>query len=136
LKKVVLDTNILLVSVSRKSKLYWIFKKLQEEAYSLCVTTEILAEYAEILERHMGAKVSENVMNTLENLPNIEYITAYYKFQLLNDEDDDKFVDCAIAANASYIVSHDSDFKVLSTIDFPKVKVIDTDAFAKDLANT
>jgi len=136
LKKIVLDTNILLVSVSRKSKLYWIFKKLQEEAYSLCLTTEILAEYAEILERHMGAQVSENIMNTLENLPNIEYITTYYKFRLLKDEDDDKFVDCAIAANASYIVSHDSDFKILAKIDFPKVRVVDTDTFAKDLANS
>ena len=83
----------------------------------------------------MGVAASEAVMGLIENLPNVEYITTYYRFQLLKDEDDDKFVDCAIAANASYIVSHDSDFKVLKTIDFPKVRVIDTQAFAKDLAD-
>ena len=135
MKKVVLDTNVLLVSISDRSALHWILQKLLNNQYTLCVTTEILAEYAEIIERHMGVAASEAVMGLIENLPNVEYITTYYRFQLLKDEDDDKFVDCAIAANASYIVSHDSDFKVLKTIDFPKVRVIDTQAFAKDLAD-
>ena len=133
MRKIVLDTNILLVSVSRKSSLYWIFSELQYGTYTLCVTTDILTEYAEILERHMGRKVSEDVLSTIENLPNVEFITTYYKFRLLKDEDDDKFVDCAIAANASFIVSHDSDFRILSSIDFPKVEVIDTQTFKQIL---
>jgi putative PIN family toxin of toxin-antitoxin system len=131
-KKVVIDTNVLLVSVSEKSKLHWIFRKLIDKEYTLCVTTDILYEYAEILEQHMGSEVSESVLGVLENLDNVEYITRYYRFRLLKDEDDDKFVDCAIAANASYIVSHDKDFNILSQIDFPKVIVIDTNAFKAD----
>jgi putative PIN family toxin of toxin-antitoxin system len=131
-KKVVIDTNVLLVSVSEKSKLHWIFRKLIDKEYTLCVTTDILDEYAEILEQHMGSEVSESVLGVLENLDNVEYITRYYRFRLLKDEDDDKFVDCAIAANASYIVSHDKDFNILSQIDFPKVIVIDTNAFKAD----
>jgi putative PIN family toxin of toxin-antitoxin system len=130
---VVLDTNVLLVSISEKSKLHWVFEALLFQNYTLCITTDILTEYAEIIERHMGSEVSESIMGVLENLPNITLITAYYKFQLLNDEDDNKFVDCAIAANADFIVSHDSDFKILKNIAFPKVKVIDTDAFKKQL---
>lgn len=51
----------------------------------------------------------------------------------MKDEDDNKFVDCAIASNASYIVSHDKDFRLLASIDFPKVIVIDTDSFKEDL---
>lgn len=97
------------------------------------MTTDILAEYAEIIEQHMGHETSESVLGAINNLSNIEYITNYFKFQLLRDEDDDKFVDCAIAANAIYIVSHDKDFKVLQEIDFPKVRVIDTDEFQNDL---
>jgi putative PIN family toxin of toxin-antitoxin system len=131
-KNVVIDTNVLLVSVSEKSKLHWIFRKLIDKEYTLCVTTDILDEYAEILEQHMGSEVSESVLGVLENLDNVEYITRYYRFRLLKDEDDDKFVDCAIAANASYIVSHDKDFNILSQIDFPKVIVIDTNAFKAD----
>ena len=133
MKKVVIDTNVLLVSISDKSKLHWVFEKLLTQQYTLCVTTDILAEYAEIIERHMGSEISESVLGTIDNLPNIERITTYYRFQLLKDEDDDKFVDCAIAANASYIVSHDKDFKILKSIDFPKVTVIDTTVFKYDL---
>ncbi|MCB0650479.1 MAG: putative toxin-antitoxin system toxin component, PIN family [Saprospiraceae bacterium] len=133
MKKVVLDTNVLLVSISERSKLHWIFKKLIDKEYTLCITTDILSEYSEIIERHMGADISESVMGVFDNLRNIEFVTKYFQFRLLKDEDDDKFVDCAIAANADYIVSHDKDFNVLKTISFPKVKVINTEAFKKDL---
>ncbi len=127
--KVVLDTNILLVSVSQKSPLHWIFTALKRGDFVLCVTTEILNEYTEILERHMGARVSENVMGALENLPNVAKVTTWYRFHLLLDSDDNKFVDCAIACNAHFIVSHDRDFNVLSKIPFPKVDVIDIPTF-------
>lgn len=131
--RVVLDTNILLVSVSQKSDLHWIFAALKRREYTLCVTTEILNEYAEILEQHMGSTVSENVLGALENLPNVEKITTWYRFNLLKDLDDNKFVDCAIACNAHFIVTHDNDFKILATIPFPKVDSIDTKEFKRHL---
>ncbi|MEL6864355.1 MAG: hypothetical protein AAFP19_08050 [Bacteroidota bacterium] len=43
-------------------------------------------------------------------------------------------LDCAIAANASYIVSHDKDFSILKKIEFPKVIVINTYQFKEDMA--
>ncbi len=130
MKKVVLDTNVLLVAISDRSKLHWVFESLINNAYMICVSTDILAEYAEIIGQKMGGLVSESVLATIENLPNVELITAYYHFGLLTDEDDNKFVDCAIAANASFIVSHDKDFDILKNIPFPTVNVIDT-TFAK-----
>jgi uncharacterized protein len=129
LKKIVLDTNVLLVSISSKSKLHWIFKNLLQGNYILSVTTDILAEYAEIIELHMGTLASENALGVLENLPNVEFITNYYKFNLLKDEDDNKFVDCYISANADFIVTHDSDFNLLKNIDFPKVSIINSTEF-------
>jgi len=77
----------------------------------------------------MGVLASADALGVIENLPNVERITSYYKFGLLNDDDDNKFVDCAIACNASFIVSHDKDFNILKKIDFPKVIVIDTEQF-------
>ena len=124
---------MLLVSISERSKLHWVFRSLTEGKYDLCVTTGILSEYAEIIDQHMGHEVSESTLGTIENLRNVHFITKYYKFQLLRDEDDDKFVDCAIAGNASFIVSHDKDFNILKSIDFPKVKVLDTTKFKKRL---
>ncbi|MBX2927658.1 MAG: putative toxin-antitoxin system toxin component, PIN family [Saprospiraceae bacterium] len=131
--KIVLDTNVLLVSISQRSKLHWIFDGILQGRYILCVTTEILSEYAEIIEQHMGSSASEATLGALENLPNVEWINIYYQFHLLQDEDDNKFVDCAIAANADYIVIHDKDFRPLSRISFPEVNVVDTDSFQKIL---
>lgn len=59
-----------------------------------------------------------------------------YAFHLIKaDEDDNKFVDCAIVANAKYIVSNDRHFDVLREISFPKVDVIKINQFLLDLQN-
>ena len=48
-------------------------------------------------------------------------------------KDDDKFVDCAIAANADYIVSEDSHFNALKKIPFPLLTVLTLDEFKETL---
>ncbi|MCB1159912.1 MAG: hypothetical protein KDK45_20600 [Leptospiraceae bacterium] len=74
-------------------------------------------------------------MKTLENLPNVEFITTYYKWNLIKEDyDDNKFVDCAIASNANYLVFQDKHFNVLKQIDFPKIHLISIDKF-KNLLN-
>jgi predicted nucleic acid-binding protein len=57
-------------------------------------------------------------------------ITPYYHFNLIpNDPDDNKFVDCAIAGNAKYIVTNDHHYDVLRNTSFPHVDVISLDDF-------
>jgi len=129
--RVVIDTNIILVSLSRKSPNNWIFQRLIDEDFEICVTTEILLEYYEIVSQKMSIRAAEGMMRLFDNLENVVYITTYFEFRLLKDPDDNKFVDCSIAADARYIVSHDKDFKVLKTIDFPKVEVIGIEEFKK-----
>ncbi len=60
--KVVLDTNILMVSVSIKSKYYWVFEAFLKKEYDLCVTTDILMEYEEIIAIHMGKEVAYTIL--------------------------------------------------------------------------
>ena len=61
-------------------------------------------------------------------------IIAYYHFGLIEaDADDNKFVDCAIAADAEYIVTNDTHFNILKHIDWPKLNVIAIKEFAKQL---
>jgi len=45
---IVLDTNILLVAISRRSQFHAIFEAFEKEQYNLCVTTDILLEYEEV----------------------------------------------------------------------------------------
>ena len=133
--RIVLDTNILLVCISSQSDFRWIFDSLLDEDFTLCVTTDILIEYEEILSRHMGHELASTILQIIENAPNVSFITRYFSWNLIKtDPDDNKFVDCAIAGNANYVVSHDKHFKVLETIDFPKVKVIDAEQLKKELS--
>ena len=133
-QKVVLDTNIILVSLYNKSPYHWVFEKLQNEEFILCVTTEIILEYSEIIGNNMGKAYIEIFENFLDGLTNIQFLKTYYQFNLLEDPDNNKFVDCAVAANASYLVSHDKDFKKLAQIDFPKVEVINISEFKRRLS--
>ncbi len=128
--KIVLDTNVLLVSISSKSLYRPIFEAFISEKFELCVTTDILFEYEEIIKKHMGETISDIIMQIIENAPNVSWITKYYKWNLVkNDPDDNKFVDCAIACNAKYLVSNDKHFNVLQQIEFPKVTVLKANEF-------
>ena len=123
MRRIVLDTNVLLVAIPRRSSFRWIYDLLLAERFTLCVTTEILTEYAEIIAQKNSQVVSEGLLEILLELPNVLRVTPYYRFNLLRDPDDNKFVDCAIAANAHLLVTHDCDFDVLHQLDFPKLAV-------------
>ena len=134
MKNIVLDTNCLLASLSRNQEEYIIWKSLQEGRFNLCVTNEILDEYVEVLQRNISPTIAENVMFLLLNLDNLIFVDTYFKFNLITaDPDDNKFVDCAIAANAEYIVTNDKHFKELEIVDFPRVKHISIDEFVTRL---
>ena len=64
------------------------------------------------------------VIEAITNAPNVERINPSFRFNLItSDPDDNKFVDCAITAGATYIVSNDRHFDELQKYDFPKVAV-------------
>ena len=122
---VVLDTNCLIASLSKRGNYFKVWKDLQAGKYILCVSNEILEEYEEIIAQKVNPRIAANVIQTLINSPFVRLIDTYFRFNLIEtDKDDNKFVDCAIAANASFIVSEDSHFRVLKDIPFPQVNVI------------
>jgi putative PIN family toxin of toxin-antitoxin system len=133
--KVVLDTNSLLVSIPQRSEFRPIFDALINGQIKLLVTTEILNEYAEVLERKMSPVVSFNVLELISQLENVEHVEVYYRWHLINrDVDDNKFVDCAVSGNARFIVTDDRHFRVLRDIPFPSVEVMRTEAFVQHLS--
>jgi uncharacterized protein len=128
--KIILDTNVLLVSISSKSPYHWIFEKLINGAFELGITSEILMEYEEIIGRKYNVTVAKDVVRTLLALPNVQQVTVYYKWNLIKtDTDDNKFVDCAVSYNANGIVTQDKHFNILKVIDFPKINIISIDEF-------
>ena len=120
--KLVIDTNIFIAIIGRKSPFRWIFDCIIQGKIRLCVSNEILFEYREILAQKTNEEVAENVIEFLSISPFVEKTEIYFNFQLISqDSDDNKFVDCAIAANATCLVSNDKHFQVLKTTDFPKI---------------
>ena len=130
MRRVVLDTNCLLISLSRRGAYYTVWKEFFSEKYILCYTNEILSEYEEILSQKMGGDIAGNVIKAIIYRKNTVRLDVHFRFNLIQaDPDYNKFVDCAIAANASFIVSQDHHFDVLHAIDFPKVELIGIDEF-------
>ncbi len=131
---IVLDTNCLLMSLSRRSPYYPVWRDFVEGKYTLCVTNDILVEYEEILTDKVGAEIASNVITAILDLPNTKMIQVYYHLRLITaDPDDDKFVDCAFKANARYIVTQDHHYDVLKQTPFPFIDVVGIDEFIEVL---
>lgn len=131
---IVLDTNSLIMSIAPKSPYRSAWQAFLGGDYNLCISNEIMEEYAEVLARNISPRVSEAIVYTILTRPNVIRKDPHYSFGLIEaDKDDNKFVDCAIAANAKCIVTEDNHFNVLKTIPFPKVEVIGIDEFKQYL---
>lgn len=90
----------------------------------LCVSSEILNEYEEIISTHSSAVLAHSVVQALLNRSNVIRVVPTYFFNLIeSDPDDNKFVDCAICGSAELIVTNDAHFNVLKKINFPVVDV-------------
>ena len=132
--KIVLDTNCLLVSISKYGQAYPVWRGFLDGRYTLCVSTEILEEYEEIIGRMTTPEIARNVVGVILKRKNVVRIDPYYHWQLITiDPDDNKFVDCAFAAGAAFIVSDDSHFDVLREISFPRLLVLKLKDFIESL---
>ena len=135
--RIVLDTNCLIAALSRNSEFYPVWKNFQQGSYILCVTNEILEEYQEIIAQKTSEVVAENVINLLLKSENVMFVDSYFRLQLIeSDVDDNKFVDCAFAADATYIVSDDKHFDILANISFPQILVLKLKEFLNRLNKT
>ena len=133
---VVLDTNCLLQSLSQRSQYYKVWEDFVMGRYVLCVSNEILEEYEEIISSHMSSLAARIAVETILRANNVVRVDAQFRFNLITaDIDDNKFVDCAIIANADYIVSEDSHFNVLKSIPFPRVEVKRLREFYEELCD-
>ena len=92
-------------------------------------------EYQEIIEQQTTTQIAENVILLIMNSINVKYVDPHFRLQLItSDPDDNKFVDCAIASGADYIVSEDSHFDILARTPFPMFNVLTMDEFLQKLS--
>jgi putative PIN family toxin of toxin-antitoxin system len=130
--KVVIDTNVLLRSIPKISPFRPIFTHIISGQIQVCVSESILQEYLEVISSKTSDSIGKNVIELFLSLQNVNLIEVYFQWGLIiQDWDDNKFVDCAIASNADLIVTDDKHFDVLSQSIFPKVLCIDSESFLR-----
>lgn len=134
--RVVLDTNSLLVSISKNSRYRPIFDAFLSGRIKLLISNDIINEYTEKLEEKTNHIIADNIASLLMRSPDVERIDIYFKWIIIHrDGDDNKFVDCAINGQADFLVTDDKHFNVLKSINFPFVKVLRTAEFLEKILN-
>lgn len=132
--KVVLDTNALLRCISRRSNFASVLTRLYTGEYQLYVSTEILLEYEEKILEIFDAETAQAIVGSFPLLENVVEANVHFHLGLISaDEEDNKFVDCAFAANAHYLVTNDKHFSVLKSMTFPSINVITLEEFMEKL---
>lgn len=128
--RVVFDTNVLLIALPVASPYRPLFDALREGRFELAVSNDILLEYHEKLAEKTSAVVADNVTKLLLSLDNVVRQPVYFDWNLMtNDPEDNKFVDCAVGAQADHLVTDDRHFNLLKSVSFPIVSVLGSDDF-------
>ena len=130
MKSVVIDTNCIIQILGIKSPYRYIWKAFMNEEYTLCVSTEIIFEYEEILRTLASPIVADMFLKVIDQATNVIHKDPYFRLGIItHDNDDNKFVDCAFACQADYIVTDDKHFGEAANSPFPQFKIISLDDF-------
>jgi uncharacterized protein len=131
--RVCIDTNVLVQLFGTGRPLGRIADALQQGGLELAVSNEILLEYEETLTQLSGQARWQMVWRFLEGISrlhnNVLYVEPHYRLRVIGaDPDDNKFVDCAIAVEADFIVTSDRQFDALHSSGY-KPKPVDPAQF-------
>jgi uncharacterized protein len=86
---VVLDCNVIIMCLSSRSPYHVIYQGLVKGKYQIVVTTEIIFEYTEIIQKKYGERTARSFMLLLAALSNVHQVTSYYKWLLIDADPDD-----------------------------------------------
>ena len=130
--RAVIDTNVLRKTLKRSNAEFFIYQAFESELFEWVVSTEILNEYEEKLIEFYSVKTANLVLEILCNANNVVFTEPYYRWNtIIDDPDDNKFSDLAIAAGADCVVTYDRHFNVFKQISFPKLKILKPAQFKK-----
>jgi len=119
--KVVIDANIF-VSAMRGGKPEAVIERVIDGLDTLFVTDEIVSEIERTLQKPKFKKPNFNmtqgqideIVADVEEVGQKVIITKKHKItDACRDRDDDKYLECALAAKADYIITGDKDLLVL-----------------------
>lgn len=137
--RVVLDTQILLRGAVAKtgSLTARIYDAWRDGSFTLLLSEPVLAEIENVLHRpevlqklHLNPIEAQALVALLRRRASL--VTPTTTIRRSRDPADDKFLECAIAGQANYIVSADTDLLSLSEVQ--GIPILDAPAFWKKLS--
>jgi uncharacterized protein len=113
MQKVVIDTNVIVSSIIQKGYSYRIIHDLfLEDKFQFCVSSQLLAEYYEVLARPRFSKFPDFFTKAESILVDIESRATKYepkiKLDLISDKDDNMVLELADASMADFLITGNS----------------------------
>lgn len=125
--KIVLDTNVVISGCFFDGHPRQVLLAVVRGLVQAAASVEILDEYLEIVDDMMvrkagkfSSKYRNDIFSTFTT--KLEFEEPEVEVSVCRDPDDDKFLECALAAKALYIVSGDKD--LLDLASFEGVEII------------
>lgn len=105
--RVVLDTNVIVSVLIQPAGIEASVLQLVLRGWvQLVVSDDVLAEYRGVLQREKFAKLAQPARATLAALRDVgESVTPVSRLSVASDEDDNRFLECADAGKANYLVT-------------------------------
>ena len=117
--KAVLDTNVLISATLSDGPPYQILELAEDGTITSVTSPGIIEETRDVLTRDRVPFAEEQVDDFIEKVLSVSQgVAPKTSLQVIEDDpDDDKIVECAVAAGADYIISGDSHLLSLEEYD-------------------
>lgn len=105
--RVVLDSNIIVSAcLTPQGSSATIVELAFLNAFTLCLSSDVLAEYREVLARPKFLRQSERIESLLDGIEEIcEFVHPEGRLAISQDEDDNRLLECAQVARADFLVT-------------------------------
>ncbi len=125
--KIILDTNVLIDAINDDFSHTWKIIDLVLQGKIEAVASEkILKEYKLIIQRNI--KKEQDKQKLQDFIARVDVINVNKKLNIIPDDpEDEKFVECAVEANANYIIS--SDAHLLNLQEFQNIQILNPKDF-------
>ncbi|MCL5992498.1 MAG: putative toxin-antitoxin system toxin component, PIN family [Bacteroidetes bacterium] len=126
---VVIDTNVIISSFHGGNPKA-IVDLWRNEKIRLCLSKNILNEYIEVLNRleKLDRKELNELLILFTTYRNMNFANKTPSIiVVINDPDDDKFIECAVELGAEYIITGDKE--LLSIKQFGNIKIVNPKQF-------
>ena len=138
---VCLDTNVVWRLLGSNGACLPILRAMMAGELALAVSNEILLEYEEVLTRKFGPKAWGRFTVILDGMgelyDSVRHTDPHFHFHVVTaDPDDNKFTDCAIAAEADWMITDDGHFVPLTKAGYKPKPITPAQFIARFLSGT